>query len=273
MHFDQFLKEVAPWLGLQQRPFQRKGIKRKVEHRIADIGFSSWDEYLLKVQKDPEERDHLSKIFTVTISRFFRDREVFDLLETSIFPAVLKDREKKDVNVWSIGCASGEEPYSLSLLWKEIFENDFPDIRLAILATDIDEKMIERGKEGRYKKSSLREAPERILRNYFRVENGFYVLDRAIRESVEFRKQNVLEEESFPGMDIIFCRNLAFTYFSKESQVRVLKKLALSLQEKGYLVIGKGETLPLVYPILFVPFSKAEGIYQKFPLSVTASLN
>ena len=264
MHFDQFLKEVAPCLGLQWRPFQRRGVKRKVERRIVELGFSHLEQYLLRVQKDLTEESLLSKILTVTISRFFRDKEVFNILETSLFPAILKNREKRDLNVWSIGCASGEEPYSFSLLWKEKFEKDFPEVHLSILATDIDEKMIERAQGGRYKKSSLQEVPGRILQNYFGIDHEFYVLGRAIRESVEFRKHNILEEEPFPGMDIVFCRNLAFTYFSKESQIKVLKKLAFSLNEKGYLVIGKDESLPLVYPTLFVPIFPAQKIYQKF---------
>jgi len=264
MHFDQFLKEIAPCLGLQWRPFQRRGVKRKVERRIIELGFSRFDEYLLRVQKDPEEKSHLSKILTVTISRFFRDKEVFDTLQTSILPAILKNREKGDLNVWSIGCAGGEEPYSVSLLWKERFEKDFPEARLSILATDIDEKMLRRAEEGRYKKSSLRETPQAILDNFFKKEDGIFILNPSVRKSVEFKRHDILREEPFPGMDIIFCRNLAFTYFSKESQMKVLKKIFSSLKEKGYLVIGKDEPLPLVYPTLFVPVLQTKNIYQKF---------
>lgn len=264
MHFDEFLKEVAPCLGLQWRPFQRRGVKRKVERRILELGFSRFDEYLLKVQKDPEEESHLSKTLTVTISRFFRDKEVFDTLETSVLPAILKNREKGDLNVWSIGCASGEEPYSVSLLWKEKFEKDFPEVRLSILATDIDEKMLRRAEEGRYKKSSLREMPQEILENFFKKEDSFFILNSSVKKSVEFKRHNILREEPFPGMDIIFCRNLAFTYFSKESQIEVLKKIASSLKEKGYLVIGKDETLPLTFPTLFIPIFPTQKNYQKF---------
>ncbi len=266
MSFDEFLKVVAPLLGLQWRPFQRRGIKRKIERRIIEVGFSHFNEYLLKIQRDPEERGHLSKILTVTISRFFRDREVFGALEHSILPSILKSREKGEVKLWSIGCASGEEPYSISLLWTEKFAKDYPEIRLSILATDINEEMLRRAEEGRYQKSSLREIPEYILKRYFAIENGSYVLDRRIRESVEFRKHNILEEGPLLGMDIVFCRNLAFTYFSKECQINVLKKIADSLREKGYLVIGKDESLPLIYPTLFVPTFPAEKIYQRFNL-------
>jgi len=157
MGFDEFLKEVAPLFGLQWRPFQRRGVKRKIERRIIESGLSHFDEYLLKVQKDPEEQRYLSKILTVTISRFYRDKEVFNLLENSI-----------------------------------------------------------------------------------------------------------IHEEPFSGMDIVFCRNLAFTYFSKECQMDVLKKIARSLNEGGYLVIGKDESLPLTYPTLFVSIFPTERVYQKF---------
>jgi len=264
MQFDQLLKEVAPCLGLQWRLFQRRGIKRKVERRLTQLGLPNFEAYLSRIKSDPAEQAYLSTILAVTISRFFRDKEVFDLLETSVLPTILRNREKSDLKFWSIGCASGEEPYSLSLLWKEKFEKDFPKIRLSILATDIDEGMIERAKEGRYKKSSLREVPDSIIKRYFRIENQFYIVEQAIRESVEFRKQNILEEEPVSGMDVIFCRNLAFTYFSKESQIKVLRKIAISLNQKSYLVIGKDETLPLVYPILFVPIFPTQNIYQKF---------
>ncbi|MBM4276994.1 MAG: protein-glutamate O-methyltransferase CheR [Deltaproteobacteria bacterium] len=264
MSFDEFLKEVAPRLGLQWRPFQRRGVKRKVERRIIELGFSRFDEYLLRVQKDPEEKSRLSKILTVTISRFFRDKEVFDTLETSVLPAVLKNREKKELNVWSIGCASGEEPYSVSLLWKEKFKKDFPGVRLSILATDIDEKMLRRAEEGRYKKSSLRETPQEVLENFFKKEDGILILYPSVKKSVGFKRHDILREEPFPGMDIIFCRNLTFTYFSKESQMKVLKKIFSSLKEKGYLVIGRDESLPLTFPTLFIPIFPTQKIYRKF---------
>jgi len=262
--FDEFLKEVAPLFGLQWRPFRKKGVKRKVERRIAEIGLSHFNAYLLRIKKDPEEKNYLSKILTVTISRFFRDREVFDTIGSFILPGILRKKNREDLQIWSIGCASGEEPYSISLLWKEIFEKNWPHIHLSILATDIDENLLERAKEGRYRESSLKEVPGKIIGSYFKNDNGFYVLDQTIRKSVNFKKHDIIHEEPFSGMDMVFCRNLAFTYFSKERQIDVSKKVALSLEEKGYLVIGEDESLPLTYPTLFVPIFPTEKIYQKF---------
>ena len=263
MGFDEFLREVASVLGLQWRPFQRRGVKRKIERRIAEIGLSDFEEYLLVVEKNPQERKHLSKILTVTISRFFRDKEVFETLSQSVIPVLLKE-DRKELRIWSVGCASGEEPYSFSILWKEKFEKAWPQVRLSVLATDIDETMLERAREGKYRKSSLKEMPEETLVNFFKTPNGFYVIDSAIRESVEFKRHDILHDQPFSRMDMVFCRNLAFTYFSKESQMEVLREIALSLKEKGYLVIGKDEFIPLTYPTLFVPVFLKEKIYQKF---------
>jgi chemotaxis protein methyltransferase CheR len=264
MEFDRFLNEVAPRLGLRWKLFKKEGIKRRLERRITEIGFSNFEQYLQEIDRHPEEKSRLFQILTVTISRFFRDREIFETLGKTLLPNLLKAKDKKELKVWSVGCASGEEPYSLSLLWKEAFEKDHPEIRLFIVATDINGSFLERAKEGRYKESSLKEVPEGVRRKFFNPENGIYVLDRKIRESVDFRRHNILRDAPFSEMDILFCRNCAFTYFSKESQHDALKRIAGSLKEKGYLAIGKEEVLPLTYPTLFVPIFPQEKIYQKF---------
>jgi chemotaxis methyl-accepting protein methylase len=264
MDFEQFIKEGTSLFNLQWRRFRRGGIRRKIERRITELSLSSFEDYLFKIKTDPEEKNHLSQILTVTITRFFRDKKVFDILENSIIPSILDHKGVGEFKIWSIGCANGEEPYSLSMLWKERFEKGWSKINLSILATDSNEALIERAKGGKYKKSSLKEVPEEILKRFFKFENGFYVLDRSIQESVEFRRHDIIHEEPVSGMDIILCRNLAFTYFSKEAQISVLKRVSNSLKEPGYLVIGWDESLPLTYPTLFIPAYPQEKIYQKF---------
>jgi chemotaxis methyl-accepting protein methylase len=264
MDFEHFIREAAPLLNLQWRRFKRGGIKRKIERRITELSLPTFEDYLFKIKSDPEEKNHLSQTLTVTVTRFFRDKKVFDTLENSIIPSILETREMGDFKIWSIGCANGEEPYSLSMLWKEKFESRGLQTNLSILATDINERLLERGKEGKYKKSSLKEVPKEIFQKFFKIENGFYVLDRSIRERVEFRRHDIIHEDPILGTDIILCRNLAFTYFSKEAQIRVLNKISISLKEKGYLVIGWDESLPLTYPTLFIPAYSQEKIYEKF---------
>jgi chemotaxis protein methyltransferase CheR len=272
MDFERFLKEVAPRLDLQWRRFKRGGVKRKVERRIAELGLATFEDYLLEIKENPGEKSHLSQILTVTITRFFRDKKVFDILENSILPTRVEHKGAGDFKIWSIGCANGEEPYSLSMLWEERIRKNFPRIRLTLLATDINENLLKRAGQGRYKKSSLIEIPESMLQRFFEIENGFYMIDPSIRESVEFKKHDIIHEEPFSGTDIIFCRNLVFTYFSKECQTKVLRKIAASLKENGCLIIGKDECLPLTYPTLFIPTFPAEKIYQKFDPNSSKSL-
>jgi chemotaxis methyl-accepting protein methylase len=263
MEFEEFLREASKILGLKWRPFKRRGIRRKVEQRIAEVGLFNFEKYLLRVKESKEEQNCLSRILIVTISRFFRDREVFHIIETSIIPSLIHKRKGEGLRFWSIGCASGEEPYSLLLLWKSSFQKIWPQIHLSIIATDIDENMLERAKAGRYRKSSLREVPEEIIKEFFKIDGDFFVLDKTIRDAVEFRRHDILREEPYDGMDMILCRNLAFTYFSKESQKEVLRKIGSILSEDGYLIIGKEESLPLLYPTEFTPLFQSEKIYRK----------
>ena len=219
MGFDEFLKEAAPLFGLQRRPFQRRGVKRKVERRIAEVGFSHFEEYLLKVQKDPEEQDHLSKILTVTISRFFRDKKVFDLLENSIFPTILKNKKEKDeFKIWSIGCASGEEPYSFLLLWKEKFEKNFPQIHLSILATDINEKLLERAKEGRYKKSSLKEVPKEVLKSTLILKMDFISLIDLFKRAWDSKSMTSFMKNRFPEWILSYVETWRLPTFPRNAR-------------------------------------------------------
>ena len=270
MEFDQFLKETSSLFGLHWRRFQRREIRRRIEHHLAELSLGSFEEYNQRIKEDPQERGHLFRILTVTISRFYRDQEVFNTIETSVFPALLK-QNTRELKMWSIGCASGEEPYSLCLLWKARFEKDWPQVHFSVLATDIDEGLLKRAKEGRYKKSSLREVPQDILGEYFRTEGDAFLLDKRVGSCVEFQKHDILREEPFSGMDLLFFRNLAFTYFSTEMQVEILKKIFMCLKEEGYLVIGNDESIPLTYPTLFTPVFPKWKIYQKLIL-MTSSL-
>ena len=106
-------------------------IKRKIERRIAEFNLPGFEEYLLRVETELGEKRYLTRILTVTISRFFRDLPVFQSVGNFLLPPLLNQKEKEDLRIWSIGCASGEEPYSLRLLWKKWFEGSYPQIRLS----------------------------------------------------------------------------------------------------------------------------------------------
>jgi chemotaxis methyl-accepting protein methylase len=260
-----FLKKLLPSLVFNGGVSRKEGFGAGLS-----IGSSNWDWRAWKNTARGLRKSHLSKILTVTISRFFRDQEVFNAIENSVFPTLLEENPT-ELRLWSMGCASGEEPYSLCLLWKARFEKDWPQIHFSVLATDIDESLLERAKEGRYKKSSLREVSQDILGKYFRAEGDVFLLEKRVGECVEFQRHDILREEPFSGMDLVFCRNLTFTYFSRETQIEILKKIFMCLGEQGYLVTGSDESIPLTYPTLFTPIFPKQKIFRKLTLMTSSS--
>jgi chemotaxis protein methyltransferase CheR len=165
----------------------------------------------------------------------------------------------KPVAIWSAGCAAGEEPYSLRIAWEEL-PGKKPPLRL--LATDVDTVSLERAAAGRYPESSLREVPDALRRKYFEREGETYRVRGNVRRAVSFRKMDLVRDGSPGRFGLILCRNAAFTYFGPDQRVSVASMLGTSLEEGGYLVLGRTETLPKEAADLFEPAFPAERIYR-----------
>jgi chemotaxis protein methyltransferase CheR len=195
----------------------------------------------------------------VTISRFFRNAWVFRFISVEILPVLAgKDRPV----VWSAGCASGEEPHSVRMAWEEM-PGEKPE--LALFATDVDPVSLERARAGSYPESSLRELPAAWRRKYFRREGNLYRICEPIRQSVQFREQDLLRDPRPARSGLILCRNAAFTYFDPEKRLAVAGTFAAALREGGFLVIGRTENLPRVTADLFEPVFPAGKIYRRRP--------
>ena len=257
--FDAFLSEALPPIGLSPSAYRRRNIKRRIVRRMESAGIHEFHRYLDLVQRNPEELEVLRSILVVTISRFFRNAKVFHYLSNEILPRLA---EKSRPAAWSAGCASGEEPYSVRMAWEEM-PKEKPD--LALLATDVDPVSLERAEAGSYPESTLRELPAALRRNYFRREGKSYRICEGMRRSVRFRKLDLLRDPPPGRYDLILCRNAAFTYFSPGKRLAVAGTFAAALQEDGYLVIGRTESLPRETADLFEPVFPAGRIYRLRP--------
>ena len=237
--FESFLAEALPPLGLAPAALIRRNIRRRVMRRMESQGVHDFSSYLQFLRRNPSEWDVLRPLFTVTISRFFRNRRVFETLASQVLsPLAAKGNP---VCAWSAGCASGEEAFTLRILWEEL-PGRKPD--LSILATDIDEECLTRAGEGLYPESSLREVPGEISDRYFRGEGGRYRLREDVVRSVTFRRHDLLCE-SLPGdFDLVLCRNAAFTYFSAPRRIAIAYAIAAAVPPGGCLVLGRTEKLP-----------------------------
>lgn len=242
-----FLQWALPRMGLSWPGFRkvRRQVCRRIAHRIDGLGLADAAAYRFYLEDHPGEWAHLDLLCRITISRFWRDRAVFDALRDVVLPAL-----GPTVRCWSAGCASGEEPYSLVLAAVEA------QVDVAVLATDVDPVLLERARTARYEQSSLRDLPSDVRVGAF--ENGS--LRREHRALVSFVLHDVRAAPP-PGLfDLVLCRNLAFTYFTEEPRRAVANSLHRSLRLEGVLVVGAHESPPVD---LFDPWLPREGVWRR----------
>jgi chemotaxis protein methyltransferase CheR len=183
----------------------------------------------------------------IPISRFYRDRAVFDALRSTLLPRLAGQalaRGAVSLRAWSAGCASGEEPYTLALVWQLDVRPHVGSMELSVVATDIDEVMLERAERACYGAGSLKELPPEWVPVAFRRENGVFCVRDELRACVTFRRQDIRTTWPDGPFDLVLCRNLALTYFEPELQRTVIGSIVERIVDGGLLVVGCHERLP-----------------------------
>ena len=243
MNYKEFLKTTLPQLGLRWRRFNRKSIRKRIIGRLQELNLHSLGEYHAHLLDNTEERRHLTSLLTVTISRFWRNANLFEALETTWLPSILgRLSAGEPLRIWSAGCASGEEPYSLLILWLESFAGSGRELRL--LASDSDSRCLERALLNRYPASSFREMPIHLRQKYCTNEGGTFSLSPDFPNRITWVEHNLIWDPPFPGNHLIFCRNLAYTYFTEPLQQEITHQFHESLLPGGLLVTGRKDRLP-----------------------------
>lgn len=245
----EFLQRWLPRLELRWSGYRkvRRTVCKRLRRRLRELGLEHLDAYATLLEQDPQERERLDAFCRIPISRFCRDRRVFEILGRRVLPDLARKAQARGdrvVRCWSAGCASGEEPYSLRITWTEAVEPAFPAVAIHVLATDIEPAMLRRAESACYGKGSLKDLPPEWLDRAFVRSAGFYCLRRELQKGIVFRLQDLRREMSDNPFDLILCRNLAFTYFGARLQRDVLARLETHLLGGGFLVIGSHERLP-----------------------------
>jgi len=226
-------------------------------------GFPAYEDYLVDHH---EERRILELIFRISISRFYRDRGVFDILYSKILPSLAKDillSGGDELICWSAGCCSGEEPYTLQILWKLcVVPEIHRDLPLRIIATDINHDVLKRAKDGYYSESSLGDLPKELVRQAFTQSGKSYIIRKPFTENIEFMEQDIREQTPEGRFHVIFCRNLVFTYFEESLQREILDRILGKLYHGGLLVVGIHESVPAGATGI-TRYDNAPGIYKK----------
>ena len=244
-----FLQWCLPKLQLRWPGFRkvRRTIRKRLTRRIRELGLAGLADYRNTLAADPAEWSFLDKICRIPISRFYRDRSIYNMLTNQVLPdcaARARTRSDCKISILSAGCASGEEPYSVSLVWHLRVAEKFPDCTIDILAVDVDDLMISRAHAACYSSSALKDLPHDLVELGFEQKHGVHCLKDRFRKCVHFLNCDLRRSVPDGPFDLVLCRNTAFTYFDKTTQALVSSKLAAALRIGGYLVTGAHEVLP-----------------------------
>ncbi len=261
-----FLQWALPRLDLRWPGFRkvRRQVCKRLKQRMHNLGLQDFAAYRTYLEGDPSEWQVLDECSHITISRFFRNKGIFAVVRRQVLPSIAARAkgEGRGVQIWSAGCASGEEPYTLKILWDFDVASKYPDVPLAIIASDIDRTMLARARAGCFGRTSLYELPEPLIDQAFEQQDGQYCIKPRHRAGIDFAEQDLRVEMPTTEFDLILCRYVAFTYFVEPLQAKVLASMVNRLRPHGYLVIGSHEKLPRDVPEL-VALGTARQIFQK----------
>ncbi len=260
---ERFLEKLHRSRGVDFRSYKRPTIMRRLDRRMAATGCESIDEYARYLEEHPDEYRQLIGAFLIKVTEFFRDPDLFDYLKEEVLPGLIEEASEQEnqLRIWSAGCATGEEAYSLAILISEVLGREAGLFNVRIFATDIDEDAVKFARRGVYPPSALKGLSEEQIDRYFIEEDGSYQVKKQIRGMIVFGEHDLAQRSPFPGIDLVVSRNVLI-YFSNELQRRALQLFAYSLRDGGYLVMGKAES-PSLLKDLFAPVDRHNKIFRR----------
>ncbi|MCX7946612.1 MAG: EAL domain-containing protein [Hydrogenophilus sp.] len=241
--------------------YKPQTIWRRFRKRMVAAGFNDPQSYLDHCAAHPLEFTRLTRELLVSVTRFFRDPEAFEALRHHLTAYLQRHPNIRELRVWSIGCATGEEAYSLAMLLLDLCDTLNLHPKLVVFATDIDEFALSQAREGRYPKTISDQLPPGYLDRFFIAEEETLQIAKVVRDIVIFARHNILTDPPFLRLDLIACRNLLI-YLEPPAQDRVLKLCQFSLNPEGILFLGRSEGIGR-YETYFTPLTPSLRLFEK----------
>lgn len=259
------IRYLARERGIDCFHYKPDFVERRLASRMRLHKAPDYAAYLQILQHSPEELDALLQALMINLSYFFRDKSMYDVLRTEVLPNLLSNRERngeRRLRLWSAGCGTGEEPYSLAILLHQVLKGHISCWDISILATDADEIALERARAGVYRAASFREISPEALSPYILPQRDLFRVAPAVKALVKFQRRDLLADSYPTGMDLIACRNVLI-YFARPEHDRILAGLHRALREDGILISGKTEIMLGATARLFHAVDAREHIYAK----------
>ncbi|TDH58968.1 PAS domain S-box protein [Dankookia rubra] len=262
--FETLLRFVQEHRGVDFRGYKRASLHRRITKRMEAVGAEGFAAYHALLEANPEEFAAMLDTVLINVSSFFRDREAWEVLRREVVPRIVaRHREGgRGIRIWSAGCATGQEPYSLAMLFAEAMGGAEAFCRaVKIYATDLDEAALQSARHAIYTDTEVEGVAPELLERYFERNNDRYTLQRDLRRCVIFGRHNIIHDAPISHVDLILCRNLMI-YLEAATQEAVLPRLHYALREGGYLCLGKAET-QLARSRLFEPVDVKHRVFRK----------
>jgi two-component system, chemotaxis family, CheB/CheR fusion protein len=244
--------------------YKRSTLMRRVRRRMDLLGIASFTDYADHLEVHPEEFGLLFTTILINVTAFFRDPPAWEHLQSEVVPRVVAGKGREEpIRVWSAGCASGEEAYTLAMVLTEVMGVEACRERVKIYATDIDEEALERARQGSYTSKEISAVPVELQGRYFEQRGSQWIFRTDLRRSVIFGRHDLVQDAPISRLDLLVTRN-TLMYFTVETQARILARLHYALRDDGCLFLGKAEML-LAHAGLFTPVELRHRIFGKVP--------
>jgi two-component system, chemotaxis family, CheB/CheR fusion protein len=265
---DPSLNELLDYLrqsrGFDFTGYKRASLERRVRKQMQSHQIEAYRDYLDYLEVHPEEFSLLFNTILINVTAFFRDIEAWQYLQTEIIPHLLSGKSAQSpIRIWSAGCSSGEEAYTLAMIFAKILGVESFRQRVKIYATDLDDEALAQARRSVYSAKDLALIPEEFRDQFFEPVGDQYLFNAELRRSVIFGRHDLLLDAPISRLDLLVCRN-ALMYFNAETQAKILKRFQFALNNSGILFLGKAEML-LTHANLFTPICLPHRIFRRVP--------
>jgi two-component system, chemotaxis family, CheB/CheR fusion protein len=256
-----FLKRAR---GFDFTGYKRATLERRITKRLQSVGCDGFADYLDYLEVHPDEFGQLFNTVLINVTSFFRDASTWEFLATSVLPRLIARREEgAPIRVWSAGCATGEEAYTLAMIFAEALGvSEFND-SVKIYATDADEEALAKARSAVYTEQEVAEVPPPLLEKYFEASDGRYAFRKDLRRHIIFGRHDLIQDAPISRVDLLVCRN-TLMYFNAETQAKILQRFQFALNDHGVLFLGRAETL-MTHTSTFAPLDLKRRISTKIP--------
>ena len=236
-NYEKFKKDILQLAGIDLNSYKEKQMRRRINTLITKNNVKTYNDYVALIKKDKEKFDQFINFLTINVSEFYRNPDQWKILEGQVFPELIK-KFGKNLKIWSAACSTGDEPYSLVMA----LSRQVPLANIKIIATDIDNQVLDTARMGLYNEKSIASVPDDLKKKYFTKVGSSYQISDEIKKRVEFKKHDLLKDPYPSGCNLIVCRNVVI-YFTEEAKDVIYQKFHKALQPDGVLFIGSTEQI------------------------------